>query len=76
MLERSCDDCKNAQGAHELQGQVASFSLLWSCFALLLSARGADRTVRIWEVGSGKEVQRLPGPPKGSWCVAWSPGSR
>jgi len=25
MLERSCDDCKNAQGAHELQGQVASF---------------------------------------------------
>lgn len=25
MLERSCDDCKNAQGRHELQGQVASF---------------------------------------------------
>src|SRR6516162_11673581 len=25
MLERSCDDCKNAKGAHEAQGQVASF---------------------------------------------------
>lgn len=25
MLERSCDDCKNARGAHELQGEVASF---------------------------------------------------
>src|ERR1700756_1403261 len=23
--ERSCDECKNAQGAHEAQGQVASF---------------------------------------------------
>ena len=32
MLERSCDDCKNAQGRHELQGQVASFP----CFGPVL----------------------------------------
>ena len=38
MLERSCDDCKNAEGAHELQGQVASFP----CFGPVLPCyRGA-----------------------------------
>src|SRR5262249_59910448 len=42
----------------------------------IFSARGADRTIRLWDVNTGKVLRRLEGPPPGSWCVAWSPDGR
>lgn len=35
----------------------------------LLATRGDDRTVRLWEISSGREVRRLEGHRGGVWAV-------
>jgi len=42
----------------------------------IFSANGPDRTIRLWDVNTGKELRRLEGPTLGSWCVVWSPDGR
>src|SRR5207244_4305361 len=36
-------------------------------------AAGTDRTIRVWEVATGRLVQTLQGPAQGSFSIAWSP---
>ncbi|MHB1423976.1 MAG: sigma-70 family RNA polymerase sigma factor [Gemmataceae bacterium] len=39
-------------------------------------ANGADRAIRLWDVGTGRLRRTLRGPESGSWSVAWSPDGR
>jgi hypothetical protein len=81
-------DVAGRKGARELRGQQGSiWSLAFSpngrrlaavtaSNSRMFSAFGEDRTIRVWEVGTGSEVMKLQGPRNGSWCVAWSPDGR
>jgi WD40 repeat protein len=39
-------------------------------------ANGTDRTIRLWDVGTGRQRLALEGPAAGSWSIAWSPDGR
>jgi WD40 repeat protein len=81
-------DLKAGKEARQLLGQEGSlWSLAFSPDGALLagvtaegkfnfSANGTDRAIRVWEVGTGRVVRKLVGPPQGSSSVAWSPDGR
>src|SRR5262249_30741109 len=51
------------------------------CVALSPDGRQAltgskDRSVRLWDVQSGKELKRFDGHREAVWCVAFSPSGR
>jgi WD40 repeat protein len=39
-------------------------------------ANGTDRSIRVWDVATGRPRRTLRGPAEGSWSIAWSPDGR
>ncbi|WP_319701024.1 hypothetical protein [Streptomyces sp. ME19-01-6] len=47
-----------------------------ACDGRTLATTGADRTVRLWDVRTGRALRALKGHTDGVWAVAFSPDGR
>jgi hypothetical protein len=61
----------------KLQGHVGSaYGLAFSPDGKMLASGGRDRTVKLWEVATGKEIATLKGPAGSVWSLAFSPDGK
>src|SRR5262249_45632960 len=54
----------------------AIFDLAFRPDGKILASASADRTIKLWEVATGKRVETLSQPLKEQYAVAWSPDGR
>ncbi len=69
---RSSEDRADAEEAFTLPVTGVSFSP----DGKLLATAGADKTVRLWDLATGKEVRKFVGHEKSVTCVAFAPDGR
>src|ERR1039458_5978457 len=53
--------------------QDSVWSIAWSPDGSKLATASADRTAKVWEAGTGRELLTLRGHQGGVWSIAWSP---
>jgi len=75
-------DLETGEIIRKLEGHSDSLLLGW-IFSVAISpdgkygiSTGADATVRLWDIETGKELRRFIGHRKGVWSVEFSPDSR
>jgi len=82
MRRLSLLDLETGEIIRKLEGHSDSLLLGW-IFSVAISpdgkygiSTGADATVRLWDIETGKELHRFIGHRKGVWSVDFSPDSR
>jgi WD40 repeat protein len=48
----------------------------WSKDGKTLASASLDKTIRLWDVASGKELRTLKGHDAGVWSLSWSPDGK
>jgi len=56
--------------------QGATISVAWRADGKRLASGSIDKTIKIWETESGREVRTLSGHTNYVYCVAWSPSGK
>jgi WD40 repeat protein len=60
-----------------LQGHTGNvYSIAWSPNGKTLASGSGDRTVKLWDIATGKLLSSLWGHTGGVYTVAWSPDGK
>ena len=67
---------EDIRGRMHERGNVTVYSLSWSPDGRTLASASNDRTVRLWEASSDRELETLTGHTGAVYGVSWSPSGR
>jgi len=59
-----------------MKGQGMIYSIVFSPDGKIVASAGQDKTVRLWEAATGKEMRKLQGHSEEVFSVAFSPDGK